>query len=77
MNDSCSCIPHKLYEELKNNTDNLISNKRVSKSNSICTSPMVCIRKKDGFLCLFIHLQEYIQHDSRKFNVFSTHFSLY
>ena len=75
MNDSYRCISHKLYEELRNNIDNLISNKWVSKWNSIYTSPVLCIQKKDGFLCLFIRLQDYIQH-AQKFNVFSTHFSL-
>lgn len=76
MNDPYRCVPHKLYEELKNNIGNLISNRCASKSNSRNTSPMVCIQKKDGFLHLFICLQNYIQHHSQKFNVFSTHVSL-
>ena len=56
MNDSYRCISLKLYEELRNNTDNLILNKWVSKLNSIYTSPVVCIQTKNGFyVYLFVY----------------------
>ena len=54
INESYRRIPRKLYEEVKNYVDDLITNEWVKKSNSAFASPMVCARKPDGSLRLCI-----------------------
>ena len=54
INESYRRIPRKLYEEVKNYVDDLITNAWVKKSNSAFASPMVCRRKSDGSLRLCI-----------------------
>ena len=54
INESYRRIPRKLYEEVKNYVDDLITNEWVKKSNSAFVSPMVCARKSDGSLRLCI-----------------------
>ena len=46
-------IPHRqilppLYDEVKNFLNDLIANDWVRESNWCCSSPIVCVRKKDG-----------------------------
>ena len=47
-------IPRPLYEEVKNFINDLISNNWVRESTSSYSSPIVCVRKKDGSLRLCI-----------------------
>jgi hypothetical protein len=47
-------IPHPLYEEVKNFLNDLIANNWVCESKSSYSSPIVCVRKKDGGLRLCI-----------------------
>ena len=54
INESYRRIPQKLYEEVKNYIDDLITNEWIKQSNSAYVSPMVCIRKKDRSLHLCI-----------------------
>ena len=54
INESYRHIPRKLYEEVKNYVDDLITNAWVKKSNSAFANPMVCLRKSDGSLRLCI-----------------------
>ena len=54
INESYRRIPRKLYEEVRNYVDDLITNEWVKKSNSAFASPMACVRKLDGSLRLSI-----------------------
>ena len=54
INESYRRIPRKLYEEVKNYVDDLITNEWVKKSNFAFANPMVCARKSDGSLRLCI-----------------------
>ena len=47
-------IPRPLYEEVKNFLNDLIANNWVRESKSSYSSPIVCVRKKDGGLRLCI-----------------------
>lgn len=51
-------IPKQLYQEVTEYLNDLISNKWVRKSYSSYSSPMVCVRKKDGSLRLCIDYRE-------------------
>ena len=54
-------IPRLFYDEVKSHISNLLANGWITRSSSQYASPMVCIRKKDGGLCLGI--------DYRKLNL--------
>ena len=54
-------IPKHLYDEVKNHINNLLANGWIRESHSPYSSPMVCVRKKDGGLRLCC--------DSRKLNL--------
>ena len=61
VNIAYRSIPRPLYEEVKNYIDDLLTNGWIKQSYSAYTSPMVCVRKKDGSLRLCI--------DYRKLNM--------
>ena len=49
-------IPKHLYVEMKNHIINLLANDWIKQSHSASSSPMVCVRKKDGVglrLCIY------------------------
>ncbi len=51
-------VPRPLYEEMKDYLHDLIAQGWVQKSNSPYSSPVVCVRKKDGSLRLCIDYRE-------------------
>lgn len=51
-------IPKPLYGEVKEYLEDLINHNWISKSRSAYSSPMVCVRKKDGSLRLCIDYRE-------------------
>lgn len=51
-------VPKPLYQEMKNYLQDLIAQGWVEKSNSSYSSPVVCVRKKDGTLRLCIDYRE-------------------
>ena len=51
-------IPKPLYEEVKTYLNDLLTNGWIKKSYSSYTSPMVCVRKKDGNLRLCIDYRQ-------------------
>ena len=51
-------IPRNLYDEVKNHVNNLLANGWVRQSFSPYSSPMVCVRKKDGGLRLCIDFRK-------------------
>ena len=51
-------IPRPLYEEVKNFLNDLIANNWVRESKSSYSSPIVCVRKKDGGLRLCIDYRQ-------------------
>ena len=51
-------IPKPLYGEVKEYIEDLINRNWISKSHSAYSSPMVCVRKKDGSLRLCIDYRE-------------------
>ena len=51
-------IPKHLYTEVKNHIGNLLANGWIRESNSPYSSPMVCVRKKDGGLRLCIDFRK-------------------
>lgn len=51
-------VPKPLYKEMKDYLHNLITQGWVKKSNSPYSSPVVCVRKKDGSLRLCIDYRE-------------------
>ena len=53
IRESFRCIPRKLLEKVENYIDDLITNEWVKKSNSVCVSSMVCVRKNDRSLRLY------------------------
>ena len=52
INEYYGRIQRKLCEEVKNYIDDVIINEWVKKENLTNTSPMVCVREKDGSLHL-------------------------
>ena len=51
-------IPKHLYVEVKNHINNLLANGWIKQSHSAYSSPMVCVRKKDGGLRLCIDFRK-------------------
>lgn len=51
-------VPKPLYKEIKDYLHNLITQGWIQKSNSSYSSPVVCVRKKDGSLRLCIDYRE-------------------
>ena len=51
-------IPRNLYDEVKNHVNDLLANGWIRKSFSPYSSPMVCVRKKDGGLRLCIDFRK-------------------
>ncbi len=51
-------VPKPLYQEIKDYLHDLIAQGWIQKSNSPYASPIVCVRKKDGTLCLCIDYRE-------------------
>ncbi|PFX27046.1 Transposon Ty3-G Gag-Pol polyprotein [Stylophora pistillata] len=51
-------IPKPLYGEVKEYLEDLINRNWICKSRSAYSSPMVCVRKRDGSLRLCIHYRE-------------------
>ena len=51
-------IPRLLYDEVKNHVSNLLANGWIRQSFSSYSSPMVCVRKKDGGLRLCIDFRK-------------------
>ena len=51
-------IPRNLYDEVKNYVNDLLANGWIRKSYSSYSSPMVCVRKKDGGLRLCIDFRK-------------------
>ncbi len=51
-------VPKPLYQEMKDYLHDLIEQGWIQKSNSPYASPIVCVRKKDGTLCLCIVYRE-------------------
>ena len=51
-NESYRCIPQNLYEQVKNYIDDSVINEWVKQWNSTYASPIVCVCKKHGRLCL-------------------------
>ena len=54
VNEAYRKIPKQLYDEVKNHVNNLLANGWIRRSHSPYSSPMVCVRKKDGGLRLCI-----------------------
>ena len=54
VNEAYRKIPKQLYDEVKNHVNNLLANGWIQQSKSPYSSPMVCVRKKDGGLRLCI-----------------------
>ena len=51
-------IPRPLYQELKSYIEDLMNKRFITKSRSSYSSPVVCIRKKDGTLRLCVDYRE-------------------
>uniref|UniRef100_H3B8S2 Gypsy retrotransposon integrase-like protein 1 n=1 Tax=Latimeria chalumnae TaxID=7897 RepID=H3B8S2_LATCH len=51
-------VPRPLYQEVKNHLQDLIHKGWVTKSKSLYSSPVVCVRKRDGSLRLCIDCRE-------------------
>ena len=47
-------VPRPLYQEVESYREDLLNLKFIKKSTSPCNSSVVCVRKKDKSLCLFI-----------------------
>ena len=58
VNQRYRSIPKPLYEEVKKYIDDLLTNQWIKKSYSSYSSPMVCVRKKDGSLRLCIDYRQ-------------------
>ena len=54
VNQSYPKLPRNLYGEVKKHVNDLLLKIFIKKSNSSYSSPMVCVRKKDGSLRLCI-----------------------
>ena len=51
-------IPRPLYQEVKSYIEDLMNKQFITKSQSSYSSPVVCVRKKDGTLCLCVDYRE-------------------
>ena len=58
VNQRYRSIPKPLYEEIKKYIDDILTNQWIQKSYSSYSSPMVCVRKKDGSLRLCIDYRQ-------------------
>ena len=58
INESYRCIPQNLYEQVKNYIDDSVINEWVKQWNSTYASPIVCVCKKHGRLCLCFDYHE-------------------
>ena len=58
LQKNCTSIPKPLYGEVKEYLEDLINQNRICKSLSAYSSPMACVRTKDGSLRLCIDYQE-------------------
>eukprot|EP00794_Sanderia_malayensis_P013055 gene13055-14398_t len=58
-----TAVPKPLYPEVKHHTQDLLNKGYISKLNSNYSSPVVCVRKKDGSLRLCV---DYRQLNKRK-----------
>ena len=55
---SYTSIPRQLYAEVKHYVEDLLNRGFVQKSCSSCSSPVVCVRKKNGILRLCIDYRQ-------------------
>ena len=69
-------IPRNLYDEVKNHVNDLLANGWIRKSFSPYSSPMVCVRKKDGGLRLCIDFRKLNKKQYRIDNLFPVYRNL-
>lgn len=58
IHSSCMAVPRPLYQEVKDYISNLLQKHWIRRSTSPYSSPIVCVRKKDGSLRLYVDFRK-------------------